>query len=1062
MTVDRSRSRSPSRIVKKTPPSTGERYNPGYRETLRNMFLGPNAEARAYKENDYGNVRYENDPIIYDSDEDEYDPEIYHDDFLLRQNRGNQEFMRRHRLARPKDPREIAEIWRRHEMDEEAKTNGDYFGEDVVMDDPSEPSDFMKQMSSLMRDLGSKDIEEIILDYFKDKTGNRSLRRRSEVFAKPTTRNLVMLNSMVVKLCLHDNWSSIREVYPCLHAFKYHLVDVDMAYEANYPNINIETGVVHGIETVQDFADFALDFIVKTCVPCIDDQSNRCSKSDEKIKKSLELCKKTKCKESRLRLLRFFIHHINKKNNVDDMEVQDMEVEPRSAMNLVPSQPVGLPVAPDLLSQMTTNFNTGMVTTGDGNTDWKYDMNPFLHNSDKMNAIAERAKEALKGEVAKIEVSIHKNHVEDDSLVAAENSLRALTSDGNSVSGVDAIGIMAPVLASKGVNFNLGLDGERIVLKRVIKDGKTYVVDSETHKMIEDNINLMAEDIMNGEMKAMVSLMRKEMIQETPLNISFEGSLDSENRWRNKNIFVVAGKTMKMSTVKDLVGIYNDKTVGPSEPTVFVEDNVQLVADFANVRHLVGEEVSESTQQGQAIMNKIGLNRFNIDAENGDETNRIAVAKAFTEITLEGSKYKHMNEFDQNVAIFLISEDSLENNPSLVEKMSVMVARQIKMDEKLNKVRDSNELGELVSKSKMINKMNRENMEKAASDGSTQSETYQVALRALNGIDQFQNDIIAQMQKNYAADAQSAFDKVAMRDNPRYAKVKEARDALLDENGKLKDNPSKEDLALHKSYKTNHVLATSLRMEGQAKLGKLGKILRVEHNRDGALDLPLSIRGIYKAFWGVENVVKNDAERAVIHANVDAIFAGDQITTLENTDMSSILPYSRDEIFAHEYVPDDLIQQATSPQGKSIFSQVGFFLTGYLIIEYLMGDSSGEHSDDETKKKIVNRNYWKMIIRNSIHILIGGFFFTPVMIMGMISITGFKAKEGVNKILDLLPGGEDKNLDDGPSLKEQLRAAEEENAEIAADKSRTTGRKPRAGAKEAARLLPGRELRNRR
>lgn len=170
---------------------------------------------------------------------------------------------------------------------------------------PSGVSD--AELVKTFRAIGEGRIQALILQHFREELGNPDLELHTTVFPELKSKKHIFLNQLAVRKCLYDNWPDIQDSYPCIHDFEYVVGDADCLFLMRFPCINLLTGRIHGVETVQNFIDFIFEFIQILCIPCLDETDRSCVVTRQRMKEALETCKTSECTETRTNLLNFFI-----------------------------------------------------------------------------------------------------------------------------------------------------------------------------------------------------------------------------------------------------------------------------------------------------------------------------------------------------------------------------------------------------------------------------------------------------------------------------------------------------------------------------------------------------------------------------------------------------------------------------------------------------------------------------------------------------------------------------------------------------------------------------------
>lgn len=921
------------------------------------------------------------------------------------------------------------------------------FGEEKENDedDNQEDSDtFYDTMSDLLRELGTADIEIIIKNYFSKAMGTRSIRMDTEVITKPTTRNLIMLNKVAVRLCLHDNWDAIREVYPCLSEFKFHMLDADLMYKFNYPYINTRTGVRHGVEKVSDFSNFILDFIVLECMPCVRKTSKTCRSIGGKMKEALRLCKKTGCTETRKKLLRFFIHHINKKDPEHNIDVQDMDVDymdekPSSAMNYENS------VATVLPKHIGDNaYNTGMDVVR-SNSGWRYDKSIFSNASEEVVRSIKQARNSL----AEIESGVlkfyeHTEHIEDPDLIQAIQDMEEIKKDFGDISVFESSShIKKAISGEEGVKYHLDIKDDKIVLMGISVDRVPINID-DIKEQAEKDLNVLKDDLTRGDVGKIVNLYRSKTRDRSPLNVKIEGSF-YEGRWKTRYVFVVAGEKMRLSDLNNLISVQERDIKGSSQETglnnqvrLFIEDNMKTIVNFDGITQRVGEVISSTTQSGQDMLNRLGMHRFNVDGQPDEGIDSVSFASAIAKTLQQVSDYNNLDAHDQQVGLIVLSQGTFDKNPEIVRDFSRLLGDQIAMNEKANKIVSDNKLDQLIKRSGAIFDQFERDMERvsvhvesAKEESGDMDSDYMITSgddekglviseRALakkesgesmkNALAKIRKEVNEQVQKEYAVKAHDAIDEVASNEIPGYRELMGLRDSAK----KMKEegNVNHKDVVL---YEQINGFAKMVRQEVNDQIGMVDKILRIEEHRKpgikGIFDFPLGVPAIVRAS-GVSDMIKAYAgitsmmdkeEATLVDKNIDAIFWGRQVDTLKEMKISSVISWCKDQKFAYEMKLHDGLLHWGSPQTESTYKHIAGFLLAIAAVNYLFwkrGLKDRSLLNEVGKIRAATKEKRMKRYLNCFNLLAGGLFVSPVMILEIFMMTLDRLGLGVDSIYD--------------------------------------------------------------
>jgi hypothetical protein len=136
----------------------------------------------------------------------------------------------------------------------------------------------MDELENSFEQRGKQRILERSLNYFRDELRNPGLQLHSIVFPHKLDRyDIITCNRLVVKVFLAHVWACVMEAYPRTPKFVNVIARADVMYTTQYPFVDVKTQEARGIETVQDFFDFAWNLIIKLHVPCLNTVGERCN-----------------------------------------------------------------------------------------------------------------------------------------------------------------------------------------------------------------------------------------------------------------------------------------------------------------------------------------------------------------------------------------------------------------------------------------------------------------------------------------------------------------------------------------------------------------------------------------------------------------------------------------------------------------------------------------------------------------------------------------------------------------------------------------------------------------
>lgn len=846
-------------------PFRKKRYNPDWKESFRNIVLGPSPEAMAYKGDDPEPIPRIPDYMVIDDE------------------RGEREKM------------EVI-----------------HYG----------------HMKTLLRELGVKDIETIILSYFKKELGDNSLTLNSSVFPTPTNEDQVAVNKIATRVCMNDTWESIREVYPCLDEFIYHVGDADVAYMVGYPYVDLQTDILHGVEKIQDFITFIMDFIVSTCMPCVKKNSGGCRVTEKKLEEALKKCRGTRCKESRKKLLRFFIHHIN--NHKDGRDVFPMN--PDSATNLVPFAGAGINSIPT-----QPIFAYGVTPT------------PSLN---MYGGLGDRAVERAQSvfPVTDVRLSSQTEHVEPESLRGALRQLRNIRKINNDeISLVEAIGVVTNILRDRGITISIGIEQDRLVYKGATDENGNNIHESEDERReTEEMLLQMVGEAMEEDISFASQIILSDQMHETPLSVTAEGEFDENGKWRTKYIIIVTSGKMRSVSLSNIKALQDQES--GHNAIVFASDDVEIEANIDNVVRRVGDSVTPESEAFQLFTeNLLHPNHiFNLTGDpSGENMSPSVFASSWRKVMRIGET--NSKDLSKRVGIFVVTHDSISKIPGGVDKLSFMLADAVDKSDELRKVKANSDIEKLLEMAKIEQQKFEEFQSKFERSGLSKSESKAKAIESVgsDGIDIIARDLHIAIQSHFGDVAPPALDEYAMENVSRYNYLMEKRDA-----GKGKDNLSISEQEELLDFQRGVDFAKIFIADGGAGLSWIQKLGRLQQ-RGELNNLPFSFRNMYNLYYDVLETVDDSAEKQTIEKNVMALLCGKHISNINGLTLRNIRDRANDLVFAIDAaLPRKLGHQMAKPQEISILKDVGYWLFSYIIL-LLAAEKYKKRKIPERKKKLI-------------------------------------------------------------------------------------------------------------
>lgn len=605
------------------------------------------------------------------------------------------------------------------------------------------------------RDIGEKSIQNLILTYFQTELDDRSLNLASIVCGQLTNSRKVFLNQLAVRKCLHDNWLGIQDSYPCLHDFGYVVGDADCMYVIRFPHVNMATKRVHGVETVQDFVDFVLDFVQSLCVPCLDHTNNNCFEMRQKMRDALKECEASTCTQTRTNLLQFFI--------------DNAKPDPGSAVKLVGGD------APTTPAQSIPFWNTGqgMNPPAEGKRVARYEDDPSETRKSMVNLLYPE-EERMRLELSEKYKSKDIAFQTEDLLPPIQDIVKHVAQLENVIySGQEMLretiwGFMSPLVNTQDTMHQVTFVDGKITLVSVSHNRKAVQIDEDDRRVWDEGMNGIADEIEKCScLVPLAKLAKLTLRYKYRFAMLVKRGPVGEGRFRLKSFVFVVDDNIYLSELHELAESLEAKE---GRTPIIVSDQ----GIFPKLDHVNEVEFGNDAARDEANWNRVMGTRFEgADIENPGST--AAIAEIFRRVIYgDGPSFLHD---DYVVAAVLLSLYTVEDNPSAKDDIVASMAEHFYLRDQLAVVKASDALELSLKRAHELAML--------TTEPRVASEETQRAIR--QAPPELKEAILTNLRQYIASFVQTGVDDVAKKQVPGWDKFIEYRDS---------NDPAKRKLAM--------------------------------------------------------------------------------------------------------------------------------------------------------------------------------------------------------------------------------------------------------------------------
>ncbi|CAM9208187.1 unnamed protein product [Ectocarpus sp. 8 AP-2014] len=528
---------------------------------------------------------------------------------------------------------------------------------------PSNISD--EELVKKFREIGEMSIRSLVLDHFREELEDPSLEPMSRVFPKfpqyKMTSRLNVLNRLMVTTCLYKTWSAIQVIYPCLHDYCYVIGDADFMFMTRYPFIDIRTHETHGVETVLDFVEFIMEFIIDLCLPCMYKSDKSCVVLRKEMKDALDKCiaRGSECPETRRKLLNFVI---------DNLKSNKAGSATKLAVPLTKSEQVTT-----FVDESSRRVRFGEI----GHT------------------FKAKTEEEYPG---MFEVSVNERVPTSHELRLAEIKRDAVGGNFGEMTDYAVWGIMAGTIQNREEVFQLTFDefGEADV-EYISSGGIKHFLYPEAKKILEREINMITAQIKkDGSLKMLALVERNSYLDKHPFSTEIRCCPDEKGQWKATFSVEVVGHKMRISDLDHLRNMFTTNHVG-SNPSMFFENSdpggVKMEPDFENMPHMSYDDQTS----GHAMNYAQTLLDIPFEINDGVTHEKIAeTAQSFMEAFYRTKADVGLN--DRVSGMILLGESLVKNSPHKLDEMLNFVKDNLRMRHTLSEINGKNELETLLKK----------------------------------------------------------------------------------------------------------------------------------------------------------------------------------------------------------------------------------------------------------------------------------------------------------------------------------------------------------------------------
>lgn len=884
---------------------------------------------------------------------------------------------------------------------------------------------FHADMIHLFNKIGESDIKQLMLNYFKGEMSDESLRMTSSVFSKPTDNRMIIINKLAVRRCLYDNWTKVKDVYPCLKDFRYIVGDLNLMYIIDFPYVDIKTNTIHVVETVEDFAQFTMCLVYKLCFPCMKSKKDVgfCGgEMEQKIKNALELCNKTRCADDKKKLLTYVIKNFDNKVPSSSVRIKEMGMGAMMGMSGITgsgastnnqlsrtSQGVGV------FDNLDNSFRKDMVETMSTTNPLYF----FLKNEAQLtNTGIDMANNIQMFYGDKFDIKFHERKPESQEYLKSVETMRLVKELGYEINDNFALSEIHSILKSIDHNIQVKINGEgRIVFDWAIINGIGVNYTPEEILVIERVLSKMQKAIVeDGNIQMLSEIVRHDQLQKFPLDIEIAGSFNKDGDWEVKAVIYVIGDNVRLFDLESIkTGLSN--TNNGENVHMFFENNpidgVQVNDRKDGMSHFVGPVPGVSDEEAAKRISNVMGTPYNTDSSIDME---ITVAASAIHNFIYGENPSFDNT-DKNIGAFLMTRSMVERDPSKLEEMGQILTENMYANNKLNNVQGMNAVEEALQRVAISNNMD-PSVSLVDGDATDAIEKSSSSLR---------KGVINKIKQTLARQVRPVLDVFSLKNVNGFADFMDNRDAidnLVAIGGKVTNDERER---VQKATAAVEYAGLIRKSSGDI-LSWWGKLMRMAHHGNTTVrNLPFGIVAMYSYYNEVHEEVTDKDALQVIHDNMAAIMLEPMVDSIKDVSFSSLIGMVKDTTYSYQYLAPRSLLSLTLIKSYEMNAayQTIVFLLAYIVLSTFVRDrkKSAKSIKDKDKRR---RKQLDLEFGKQVGIIGGGLLFhVPILVTHLVMMVVLNSVEMVGTTRHL-PGlikkyikGDDKpvdDTDDGPRI----------------------------------------------
>ncbi len=825
---------------------------------------------------------------------------------------------------------------------------------------------FHADMIHLFNKIGDRDIKKLMLNYFRNEMGDDSLRMTSSVFPKPTDHRLTIINKLAVRRCLYDNWAKIREIYPCLKAFKYIVGDLNFMHIIRFPYVDMKTNTIHGVETVEDFAQFTMDLVYKLCFPCMKSRNDVdfCGgEMEQKLKNALELCTNTKCADDKKKLLTYVTKNFENKVPSSAVKIQGIGVGSLMGMSSV----IG--------SGGTTNLQYSQDSDGAGLFDaldnsFRRDVvgamettNPlyfFLKNESQLTNTGINIANSIHmfyGD--KFDIKFHERKPESQEYLKSVDTMRKVKELGYTINNNFALSEIHSILKSVDHTIQVRINEEnRIVFDWAIINNIGVNYTPEEILVIERVLSKIQKAIVeDGNVQLLGEIVRHDQLQKFPLDIEIAGNFNEDGDWEVKAVIYVIGDNVRLFDLETIKSGLSHNNTGEDVHMFFDNndvDGVQVNDRKDAMAHFVGPANGVSDEEAMRRISNIMGTPYVLDST-ADMDITVGASAIHNFIYGEAPKF---DKTDKSIGAFFMTRSMVERDPDGLKELGQILTENMDVKNRLNNVQGVNAVDEVLQRVAISNGID-PNFSLVSGDTTNVIEKAPSRLR---------KEVIGKIKQTLARQVRPVLDVFALQNDPGYAEFMKNRDAIDNLKAMGGEATKNEREKVRKAVAAVNY-AGLLRKTAGDILSWWGQLMRMAHHGNSSVrTLPFGVLSMYAYYNEVYEEVTDEDAQQVIQQNMEAIILEPMVDSVKDVSYRSLIGMVKDTTFAHEYLAPRSLFNMTFIKSYEMnaFYQTIAFLMALVAFSFITRDrvkAANEIEDEEKRmKKIKDIRHGKRMI----------------------------------------------------------------------------------------------------